>query len=64
MIGQALRDWEERGAISTRSKTLALSMIAISLIVIWLRPIMMPVRIGVTIILVAVSVFILTRPSR
>jgi uncharacterized membrane protein YbaN (DUF454 family) len=63
LLGPTLRDWEERGAIARRSKILALSMIAVSMTVIWLKIPQRGVQIGVTALLIAISIFILTRPE-
>lgn len=64
VIGPALRDWEERKAISRRAKTQAVSLIVLSAALIWWRVKVLPVKIGVTVLLVAVSAFILTRKER
>lgn len=64
VIGPALRDWEERKAISRRAKTQAVSLIVLSAALIWWRVKVLPVKIGVTVLLAAVSAFILTRKER
>lgn len=62
-LGPALRNWEERRAISRPTKKLALSMILISLIIIWWRVPHLWLQIAVTTLLAVVSVFIVTRPE-
>jgi len=61
MIGTALKNWEENHAISRRSKILALSLIAVSAVVIGLKVQIIWVKIPVLLILTAVSIFIVTR---
>lgn len=62
-LGAALRDWEERGAISKRTKVIATSMILASIAVLWFKNLMLPVQLGLTLMLLTVTGFILTRPS-
>lgn len=63
-LGKALKDWERYGAISKRTKVLATSMIAISVMIIWLKPLVLGLQLGLTAVLLTVTSFILTRPSR
>lgn len=63
IFGPSLKDWEDHGAISTKAKFIAIVMIAFSLGVIWWRVTIIEVKVGVSILLVGVSLFILTRPS-
>lgn len=62
-IGPALRDWDQRRAIAFRTKVLAISMMAISLAVIWLRVEILAVQLSVTALLILVAIFIATRPQ-
>ncbi|OLP46508.1 YbaN family protein [Rhizobium oryziradicis] len=63
-FGQPLADWRKQGAISTRAKILAVSMMAASLCVMWFfssAPLW--VRIMTAIILAGSATFVLTRPT-
>lgn len=63
-FGKPLADWRKQGAISTRAKILAVSMMAISLCVMWFfssAPLL--VRIGTAIVLAASAAFVITRPA-
>ncbi len=62
-FGKLLIDWEEQGAISRSSKVTAIVLITIGWVVLYLRvpnPWMVG---GVTVILITVSAFLLTRPE-
>ena len=62
-LGPFVRDWEERRAIPRRAKALAVGMMALSLLILWFgshRPILTA---AVGAILLAVSGYIVTRPS-
>ncbi len=61
-IGPALTNWEQRRAIAFRAKVIAISTMALSLIIIWWRVEILPVKIGVSMILTTVAIFISTRP--
>ena len=61
IIGKALKDWEENKAISKKSKVIALSMIAISAIIMIYKVKIMWLKITVLVILATVSTFIATR---
>lgn len=63
-IGQALRDWDERGAIAFPTKILAVSMILISLAFMWWKVQNMWAKSVATLVMVSVSAFILTRPGK
>lgn len=63
LLGPPLRNWEERKAISRPTKKLALSMMLISVMVIWWRVPHLWLQISVTSLLVGVAVFIATRPE-
>lgn len=61
LFGKALKDWNENEAISRKNKTLAISMISISLILIWQSVDDKNLLYIVTILLLLASVFIITR---
>lgn len=63
MLGKPLRDWEKNKSIAKSTKVVALSMIVLSLAAMWSKPLMLGVQISVTVLLVCVSVFIVTRNS-
>lgn len=63
VLGKSLRDWERNKSIAKSTKVIAISMITLSLVFIWLKPLMLWVQIAVTILLVTVSTFIVTRKS-
>lgn len=63
LLGKSLQQWEENKIISKKSKTVALITIAISLGVIWMRPTGLEIKLILSLILLLVSVFILTRSS-
>lgn len=64
LLGKSLQQWEENKAISKKSKTVALTTIAISLGVIWMRTTGLEVKLILSVVLLLVSIFILTRPSQ
>jgi uncharacterized membrane protein YbaN (DUF454 family) len=64
LIGPALKNWEENRAISRRSKLTAISMIAISAIVIGFQVQILWLEILVLLILATVSIFIATRNEK
>lgn len=65
IAGDGIRDWRENRVIKTRAKILALSMMILSLVVIWgSAKIMLAVKVFVTLILVSVGTFVGTRKSR
>lgn len=61
VIGKALINWEKNKSISRKTKFLAIAMIMTSLIFIWIRVPLLPVKIIVTLILLSTSTFIATR---
>jgi len=63
-IGEALRDWDERGAIARSTKALAISMILISLAFMWWKIPKIWVKSVATLVMLSVSIFILTRPDK
>lgn len=62
-LGPFVRDWEERRAIPRRAKALAVGMMAASLAILWFgtRNLILTAAVGA--ILLAVSGYIVTRPS-
>jgi uncharacterized membrane protein YbaN (DUF454 family) len=62
-LGPFVRDWEERRAIPRRAKVLAVAMMAGSLTILWFasRNLMLTAAVGA--VLLAVSGYIVTRPS-
>jgi uncharacterized protein len=62
-LGPFVRDWEERRAIPGRAKVLAVGMMSASLAILWFasRNVILTVAVGA--ILLAVSGYIVTRPS-
>lgn len=62
-LGPALRDWEERKAISRHTKIFAISMMIFSLALIWWKVAILPLKIGVSLLLGSVALFIATRPE-
>jgi uncharacterized protein len=62
-FGKPLMDWRQQGAISRRAKILAVSMMAASFVVMWfLSPAPLYVRIITGIVLAGSGAFMLTRP--
>lgn len=61
ILGAALKDWERNQSISKRTKLFALSMISISLTFIWIKSGNIWIKGPVTLLLLAVSIFIFTR---
>ena len=62
-MGQVLRDWEARGAIRPRAKFTAIAMLAGSTLIMWWIVQIFWLKVAVSCLLAAVSVFILTRPA-
>jgi uncharacterized protein len=63
--GPAVRDWNENRVINPRAKALCFSMITLSLISIWIFvKVALAVKVLVTLILVSVLAFVLTRKNR
>lgn len=62
-LGKSLRDWERNKSIAKSTKVVAISMIALSLVFIWIKPLMLWLQISVTVLLIVVSIFIVTRKS-
>lgn len=65
IAGPAVKEWGEHRVVRTRAKVLCGTMIAASLALIWWRaPVSEIVKIILTIILVTVCTFVVTRKSR
>lgn len=64
LIGEALRDWDRNKAISRKAKVMAVSMMTVSLIVMWMKVTIVPLKIAVTAILVSVGLFLVSRPEK
>ena len=62
-LGKSLRDWERDKSIAKSTKVVAISMIMLSLAVLWMKPLMLWLQISVTVLLTVVSTFIVTRKS-
>ena len=62
-FGPAIRDWEERGAISRRAKTLAVSMMTLVLVVSLILGAPWWVVLAQVLLMGAGAAFILTRPD-
>lgn len=63
-FGKALQDWDQHKSISRRSKVIAIISIVISQIVMWTQVPWLGLKIGVTIFLIFVSIYIMTRSER
>ena len=63
LFGPLIQDWEARGAIRRRTKVSAITLIAVSLSLNWWAEIPLPVKLGLTLLLSGVTLFILTRPE-
>lgn len=61
VFGEILRNWEKNRAIARKTKIVAISMITVSLLVIWMQVKFLWLKIAVTVLLVAVALFIWTR---
>ena len=62
-FGPGIIAWRERRTIPVAAKRLAILTIGSSLVVIWFFGPALPIKIGVTLFLVMISVFIATRPG-
>jgi uncharacterized membrane protein YbaN (DUF454 family) len=62
-FGPPILEWRRHGAIPPRIKLIAIGSMTISGVVIWTSRAPLYVAIGVSAVLVAVSVFIATRPT-
>jgi len=65
IAGPAVKEWGEHRVVRARAKVLCATMILVSLSLIWWRaPVTDAVKIILTIILVTVCTFVVTRKSR
>ncbi|MBY0554949.1 YbaN family protein [bacterium] len=64
LIGTALINWEKNKAIAPRAKITAIALIGVSLYFVWIRVPLMPIKIGITIMLLCSSTYIVTRNNR
>jgi uncharacterized membrane protein YbaN (DUF454 family) len=62
-LGPGLKAWNEKKAIPVAAKRLAILTLSFSVLFIWTSGAPLPVKVGVTLFLVSVSVFIATRPN-
>jgi uncharacterized membrane protein YbaN (DUF454 family) len=62
-IGKALLDWETDRSISKNSKLLSISMIIISIIIIWLKVRFFLVRLSVSLLMLLISIYIYSRKT-
>jgi uncharacterized membrane protein YbaN (DUF454 family) len=62
-FGKLLIDWERHGAISRSSKVLAVLMIIVAWVVMYLQITNLWLVAGMSLILIVVTVFLLTRPE-
>ncbi|MEW5974596.1 MAG: YbaN family protein [Acidobacteriota bacterium] len=64
-FGPLIRDWQEHGALQPKTKTVAIAGMALVMAYpIGFQPIPWPFKVGMSVIFVSVSAFILSRPSR
>lgn len=61
LFGKALQDWEKNRSIPRPTKAVAITMIALSIVFIWVKVDGSQIRYSVTLLLLLVSAFILTR---
>lgn len=61
LFGKALRDWEKKRSIARPTKVIAISMIILSVMLIWAKVNNLWIRYLVTSLLLFVSIFIFTR---
>jgi uncharacterized membrane protein YbaN (DUF454 family) len=62
-FGKLLIDWERQGAISRSSKVIAVIMLAIAWVVMYLQITNFWVMVGMTLLLVSIMVYLLSRPE-
>lgn len=63
IAGPAIKDWRETRSIRLRAKVTCASMITMSLMLIWWRPLPLLLQLLVSGILVSVGTFVMTRKS-
>lgn len=61
LFGKALQDWGKNRSIPRPTKAVAITMIALSIVFIWVKVDGSQIRYSVTLLLLLVSAFILTR---
>jgi uncharacterized membrane protein YbaN (DUF454 family) len=65
LIGDAIEDWQVNRIIRPKAKILCSLMIFISLTLIWFRaPVIVPVKFIITVVLVSVGSFVVTRKGQ
>ncbi len=65
IAGKGIKDWQENRVIRPRAKVLCATMITFSLAVIYSTPtIPLGVKLGVTVLLISVGSFVVTRKNR
>jgi len=65
VFGAAVQDWQQRKVIRTRAKVLCSSMLLVSLALIWWRPTpSLYIKVPVSMLLVGVGTFVVTRKAR
>ena len=62
-LGPPLTDWEEHGAVSRKSKVIAILMLCVSWVFLYFNARSIYLLLGVTCIFLTVSIFLLTRPE-
>ena len=62
-LGPPLNDWEQQGAVTTRAKIIALSFLAVSWGIMYVREIGTAVLVGVGLLFLTVGTFVATRPT-
>jgi len=63
-LGPIIQLWEEKRAIPLGAKLVALPMIAVSLVFVWIWVPLFLVQVGLTVMLISVSLFIASRPNQ
>ncbi len=65
VAGPGIEDWEKHRVIKTSAKILCTAMIFLSLGIIWgIGEIIVPIKIFVSLLIVSVNVFVVTRKSK
>jgi uncharacterized membrane protein YbaN (DUF454 family) len=65
IAGPAVRDWNEQRVVSIRAKILCGCMILVSLALLWWRtPVLIELKSFLTVVLLSVCAFVMTRKSR
>ncbi len=63
LAGPAIQHWEHERAISSRAKVLAVATLVFSAVVIWLTIPSLVVRVGVSLLLIGIGSWIVTRAT-